>query len=477
MKIETQTRDNHQVGLTVILDPTQMESAKHRAARQISEKKSIPGFRPGKAPYDVVQRSFGESSIVETAVDILLDEIYPKAIEEAGIEPGAPGSLEKIEDLEESPKFIFNVPLAPQVDLKDYRSVRVAYDWKEPQEKDVTQAVEEIRQMYAKTETVDRPIQTGDFILVDIKGDLFEGETPIFERTGYPVFIRSDEKDDEWPYTGFSKELIGADVDETKKLEHKFPKNHSNEQAKGKKVTFEVKIKMVRGTILPELTTEFIKQLGPFETVDSFKESVRANLISRSKAEYDDDYYEKVMDEIKTGATIKYALPTLEHEITHVKEDLESRLAKQGMDLATYLKTKNMEEEKFFSEEIRPTAIKRLERSLLLDEIARVEKIEVSKELLDNTFQQTYYEMAGSQDFQKLMKGKSQPPKQILNALARESANRAYLQQTLERLKDIATGNLPTSDVETTENGTPKRKTGSKKSGAIKKTKESKSEE
>jgi len=76
-----------------------------------------------------------------------------------------------------------------------------------------------------------------------------------------------------------------------------------------------------------------------------------------------------------------------------------------------------------------------------------------------------------------LMKGKSQPPKQILNALARESANRAYLQQTLERLKDIATGNLPTSDVETTENGTPKRKTGSKKSGAIKKTKESKSEE
>ena len=170
MKIETQSRDNHQVGLTVILDPKQMESAKHRAARQISEKKSIPGFRPGKAPYDVVQRSFGESSIVETAVDILLDEIYPKAIEEAGIEPGAPGSLEKIEDLEEAPKFIFNVPLAPQVDLKDYRSVRVAYDWKEPQEKDVTQAVEEIRQMYAKTETVNRPIQAGDFILVDIKG-------------------------------------------------------------------------------------------------------------------------------------------------------------------------------------------------------------------------------------------------------------------------------------------------------------------
>ncbi len=471
MKIETQNRDNHQVALTVILDPNQMESAKHRAARQISEKKSIPGFRPGKAPYDVVQRSFGDNLIVETAVDILLDEIYPKAIEESGIEPGAPGSLEKIEDLENSPKFIFTVPLAPKVDLKNYRSVRVPYEWKEPKEKDVIQAVEEIRQMYAKTETVDRPIQPGDFVLVDIKGDIYEGETPIFERTGYPVFIRSDEKDDEWPYNGFSKELIGANFDESKKLEHKFPKNHVNEQVKGKKVSFEVKIKMVRGTILPELTPEFIKQLGPFDTVDAFKESVKTNLISRSKADYDDDYYAKVMDEIKAGATIEYSPPTLEHEITHVKEDLESRLAKQGMDLAAYLKTKNMEEEKFFSEEVRPTAIKRLERSLLLDEISRVEKIEVSKELLDNTFQKTYYEIAGSQDFQKFMKGKSQPPKQILDALARESANRAYLHQTLERLKEIATGNMPINSVETTkEGGSVKGKTRTKKSVSIKKT-------
>jgi trigger factor len=464
LKIETEARDDHQVALTVILEPSQMESAKHRAARQISEKKSIPGFRPGKAPYEVVQRSVGESQIVETAVDLLLDEIYPKVVEQAKIEPGAPGSLEKIEDLEKSPKFIFIVPLAPQVELGDYTSIRIAYDWHQPDDRDVEKAVEEIRQMYAKTETVDRAIQSGDFVLVDVKSDLVDGEKPIFERKGYPVFIRADEKSDEWPFNGFSKELIGLNIDETKKLEHKYPKNHPTESVKGKKVTLEVIIKMVRGTILPELTDEFVKQVGPFDSVEAFRDSVKTNLISRSKADYDDEYYVKVTDAIKSEAKIKYAPQTLEHEISHVKEEIESRLAKQGMDLATYLKTRNMDEEKFLSEEVKPTAIKRLERSLLLDEISKVEKIEVSKEILDNTFQQTYYEMAGSPDFQKYMKGKSQPPKQMLNAIAMESANRAYLHLTLERLKEIATGLSKSKDVELSAITKQKEKIASNKS-------------
>ncbi len=91
MKIETQPRDDHQVTIIVTLEPQQMEGAKHRAARKISERKSVPGFRPGKAPYEVVLRTFGEGVIVEEAVDLLLDEVYPKALEEAKVEPAAPG--------------------------------------------------------------------------------------------------------------------------------------------------------------------------------------------------------------------------------------------------------------------------------------------------------------------------------------------------------------------------------------------------
>lgn len=455
--------------MIVTLETSQMESAKRRAARKISERRSVPGFRPGKAPYDVVVRTFGEGAITEEAVDLLLDEVYPKALDEAKLEPGASGSLTDMQDLDKEPKFTFTVPLAPKVDLGDYRAVRVPYEWQEPGEAEVDKALEGLRQMYARTETVERPIQAGDFALVDVKGvraKADEGEAPAFERTGMPIFIRTDEKEGEWPFLGFSTELVGVSQGETKSFSHKFPKDHADESLRGQTVKFEVAVKMVRGALLPDLNDEFAKQLGPFETVQALREALKASLASRSKADYDDEFFGKVMEAIKAGAVIRYAPQTLDHEVEHVMEDLKSRLAQQNMDMTAYLKSREMDEEKFKAEEARPAAVKRLERSLLLDEIAKAEKIEVSKEELDQSFQQTFYEMAGSEDFQKYMRGKAQPPKQLLNAVAMESASRAYLRQTLERLKLIASGQAPAAEGEKKAPDKPARKSAAPKKAA-----------
>ena len=100
LKIETQTLEDHQVKLIVEPGAEALESAKQRAARRLSKRAKIPGFRPGKAPYPVIVRHFGESAILEEALELLVDEVYPKAIEEAGISPYGPGSLENVESLE-----------------------------------------------------------------------------------------------------------------------------------------------------------------------------------------------------------------------------------------------------------------------------------------------------------------------------------------------------------------------------------------
>jgi len=467
LKIETQPRDDHQVTLTVELEPEQLEGAKHRAARRISERKSIPGFRPGKAPYEVVVRSFGEGVIVEDAVDILLDEVYPKAIEEAKLEPGAAGSLEKVENLDKKPTFIFTVPLAPSVDLGDYRSVRLPYEWTEPGEEKVDESIEELRQMYAKTETVERPIQKGDFVMIDLKGvkaKAEEGDAPLVDRPGLPIFVRKDEKAEEFPYPGFSNELVGLSANESKSFTHKFKKDAKDESLQGQTVRFDVNVKMVRGSTLPELNDEFAKQAGPFENLQALRDAVKANLATQSKAQYDDEYFVKVMEDIKKGAVIKYPPQVVDHEVEHVMEDLKSRLAGQNLDMAAYLKSREMDEEKFIAEEARPIAVKRLERSLVMDEIAKIEKIEVSQEMLQSSFQQTWGEYQGDADFQKLTRGKSQPPKQVMNAVAMESANRAYVQLTLDRLKDIATGQAPELAAETL----PEEKGKTKKAAARK---------
>ena len=124
LKIETQPREDHQVTLIVEVDPQQMESSRHRAARKISERTKIPGFRPGKVPYDVVLRFIGEERIANEAVDLVLDEVYPEALKQAEVEPSGPGSLEKVESLD-PPKFVLTVPLMPTVDLGNYHSIRL----------------------------------------------------------------------------------------------------------------------------------------------------------------------------------------------------------------------------------------------------------------------------------------------------------------------------------------------------------------
>ncbi len=444
LKIETQPRDDHQVTLIVEVDAQKMEGAKHRAARHISERTKIPGFRPGKVPYDVALRYLGEERIAQEAIDLLLDEVYPQALTEAKVDPSGPGSLEKVESMD-PPKFVLTVPLMPTVDLGHYRSIRLPYDWSEPTEEKVDEAIEELRRMYSKTETVDRPIQTNDFVMIDLKGTkkaASPDESPVIDRPGYPVFIRPDKKADEWPFEGFTDELLGLAVGDKKSFVHKYEKNFKDETLSGNTINFDVNVKIVRGAILPDLNDDFAKMAGPFENLAALRDAVRANLSAQTKADFDDTYFVQLMDKIKEGAKLKYPPQMVEHEIEHVMEDLKMRLSEQGLDMEAYLKTRNMDREKFINDEARPVAIKRLERSLIMEEVAKAEKIEINEETLNAAFQQTWGEFRSSDQFSRAMRGKNNPPKRLLDAVAMESANRAITQETLSRLKAIATGEL-----------------------------------
>jgi trigger factor len=236
--------------------------------------------------------------------------------------------------------------------------------------------------------------------------------------------------------------MIGLRAAESKGLTHRYPRDHTDAELQGKTVEFQASVRMVRGSRLPELDDEFAKAAGPFENLQALRETLKANITSQSKAEYDDQFFTQVLDEIKAGAKISYAPQTLERELKHVMDDIRSRLAQQGLDLPAYLKSRNMDEPQFVEQEARPMAVRRLERGLLIDELARAEKIEIGRDTLNASFQQTWGEIAGSQGFQKQMRGKAQPPKQLMNAVAVESANRAYVQLTLERLKAIASGEV-----------------------------------
>jgi trigger factor len=444
LKIETHPREDHQTTMVVEVDAERLESARRRAARKIAERAKIPGFRPGKAPYDVVRRLYGDAVITEEAVEILVDDIYPQAIKEADIKPSGQGQLENIESMD-PPKFVFTVPLAPTVELGDYRSVRLPYEWTAPGDDKLEDAINDLRRMYSTTEAMERAAQEGDFVLADVVGSkakAAEGEAPLVERNGYAVLVRKEPKDDEWPFPGFSKKLIGVQPGTDTEFSHKFEKDHSDEVLQGQNVKFTVKVKTVRGVNMPELDDEFAKKSGLGQTVEELRARMRENLDAESSGEYDDKYFEELIDRIKTGATIKYAPQALNHEMEHVLEDVERRLKSQGIDnMDAYYKMINTTREQFVEEQARPVAQRRLERGLIMDEMARVEKIEIDEQSLEQEFNNAWATLAMSDpEFSKRTKGGTRPTREMIDAVAMNSANRLLSRRVLEKMKAIATG-------------------------------------
>jgi trigger factor len=434
LNIEKQYQEDHTVKLIVEADQEKMLEYKKKAARKIASRGSIPGFRPGKAPYDVVVRTYGEEAIVEQAVDMFIDQEYSNILKEADVNPGASGVLENIESMD-PPKFVFSVPLAPTVNLGDYHAVRMSYEWEAPGQKEVDAALEDLRQMYASTENVDRAVEVGDYVLVDVKS-----ETAELNRTGFAAFVRSEDRDTEWPYNGFAKELVGLKAGESKTVKHTFPADWEVEELQGKDVEIEATVKTVRSVILPDLNDDLAKMTGAGETLDALLEAVKKDVEARSRSEYDDKFFVELIEKVKEGATIKYHEHTLEHEGEHVLSDLSNRLAQQGMDLDTYFKVRNTTREEFVDAEVKPVAKKRLERGLILDEIVRLEKIEVDDESLNNEFNNTINNLAmQGMDFSKIRGGRK-GQKELSQAIAMESASRVMTRKALEMLKSIAIG-------------------------------------
>jgi trigger factor len=435
LNIEKQFQEDHTVKLVVEVDQEKMAVYKKRAAAKISERGNISGFRPGKAPYHIVERTYGEAAITEQAIDMFIDAEYSNILKEADVNPGASGSLENIESMD-PPKFIFSVPLAPVIDLGDYTSVRLPYEWKAPEQKDVDAALEELRQMYASTETVERAIESGDYVLLDVSS-----ETPELNRTGFATFVRKEERDTEWPYNGFANELIGLKAGESKTVKHSFPKDWEVEDLQGKDVELTATIKTVRGVTLPEVNDEFAKTTGAGETVDALMEAVKKDVETRSQNEYDDKYFVDLIEIVKASATIKYHEHTLEHEGEHVLQDLSQRLAQQGMDLDTYFKMRSTTREQFVETDVKPVAQKRLERGLILDEIVRKEQIQIDDDALNAEYMNAINNLAmQGMDFSKVRGGKK-GQKELSQAIAMDAASRVMTRKALDMLKSIATGN------------------------------------
>lgn len=393
MKIETNFLEDHQAHLKVEFDAEQMIAAKQRAARKIAHQTKIPGFRPGKAPYGIVLRTVGEAAILEEAMEILIDDQYPKIIDESKIKPYGPGQLENVVSFD-PPIFEFKVPLDAEVTLDDYHSIRIPYELPSISDSDVDHVLEDLLKRQAVLEPVERPAQPGDQVFIRLSGtrlDPEEGESStLLTDRPMPVTISFDEsgQTSEWPFPGFSQSLIGLSAGEQKSIIHTFPDDADYVSLRGKSAEFLIIVESVKSRTLPELTDEFAHSVGEYATLAALQEEIHESLVTERKEEYDAGYNDKISDELFKLATWKYPPQMLDHEVELFQDQLENRLAQQNMDMATYLKIRQLDEAGM-KEEIKPLAEQRMKRTLILTEIARQQNIQVNQQELETESMRT----------------------------------------------------------------------------------------
>jgi trigger factor len=382
LKIETQFLEDHQAKLIVEVEADQMEEMKRRAANKLSRRVKIPGFRPGKAPYAVILRTVGDATIVEEALELLVEDIYPKAIKEANIEPYGPGKLEKVPSMEPV-TLEFVVPLDAKVTLGDYHSMRKPYEPKPVTDQDVEAAIKELQERQALVEPVERAAQEGDVVTVRLSGerkDNVDNKVLLSERS-VPVIIRTGDKD-EWLFAGFSKNFIGLLAGAEGTIEHIFPADSEYEELQGVPAEFRYVVENVKSRTLPEVDDEFAKSLGDFETVDALRQNVRTALEAQSKSVYNETYDDEIIAQTIESSQFQYPPQMLENEINQALKDLENRLSQQGLDMEIYLKSQNKDLDKL-KEELKPVAEKRLKRGLVLFELGKTEDIQIKQEELE----------------------------------------------------------------------------------------------
>lgn len=443
MNIEKVIQEDRQAKLTVEYTPGEFEGFKRRAAKKISKNAKIPGFRPGKAPYQVVVNHYGEEAIIQEAIDLLIEADYPKILEQSEIEPSGAGNLETLESLD-PPKFILMVPLEPEIDLGDYREIRKDYALEAFNTAGVDDYIMSLRRNSATIVPANHPAEVGDLVYFNLSGEILnpgeDEDATITDKTPQQVIIPEEDEsaDHEWPYPGFSREMLGVTDGEIKEIQYAYPEDYEEEEFRGKTALFTVEVQSVKALELPELDEDFVQTLGNFESPDDFKEKLEVQLREDHDANYEQDYINDVLGEIIEKASLNYPPQMLEHEQEHVLDDIKARLENQKMDLETYLKLRDMDEKTFTEEEVRPTAQKRLERSLVVDALIEAEGLKLNKDLFNEQINGVMNEIFRSGQAEELQKEMGND--EFSRMISMESVSRTMNIQLKDRLKLIGTG-------------------------------------
>lgn len=363
--------------ITIKIEGKEWEEAMDKAFKKANKKAKIDGFRPGKAPKNVFLKKYGKESLMMDAADECINTAYVKMLEEnKDLEIVAQPEL-NLKSLDENGvEFVFTLTLKPEVKLGKYKGLKVKKESTKATKKEIDETIMNMRERYAESRVKKGKIKEGDTAVIDFEGfkdniafDGGKGENYSL-KIGSHTFI-----------PGFEEALIGLKAGDTKDVELTFPEDYHSEDLKGQAVVFKVTVNEVKETIVPELNKEFYEDLGMegINDEESLRKQVEENIVARKEMDAENKYIDDLLNAAIKNMKVDVPDVMVEEETHRMIHQYEDNLKMQGLTLEQFYQFTNSNEDAL-KDQMKEEALNRVKSRLLLEAVAKEEKIEVSDE-------------------------------------------------------------------------------------------------
>ena len=382
MSVQVENLEKNTAKLTIEVPAEKFEEAVQHSYNKNKGKFNIPGFRKGKAPFNMIKKMYGVGVFYEDAVDEVIDASYPDAAKESGLEIVSRPSI-SIEEIEEGKAFVYTAVVAvkPEVTLGEYKGVEVQKTKSEVTEEDIETEIKRAREKNSRLITVeDRGIEDGDQVTIDFDGSVDGKRFDGGKAEDYPLTIGSHTFID-----NFEEQLIGKTTGEECEVNVTFPAEYHVEELKNKPAVFKVKVKEIQRKELPEANDDFASEVSDFDTMEEYKkdltEKLQAEKIEAAKTADEDKVVAKVIE----NATMEIPDQMVEEQVNGMVNDYARRLESQGISFKQYVEITGMTAEKI-GEQMKPQAIKRIQTRLVLEAVVKAENIQADDAAVEEQF-------------------------------------------------------------------------------------------
>jgi len=376
MSLQVEKLEKNMAKLTVEVSAEDLEKAIEKAYQKQKKKISIPGFRKGKVPRQIVEKMYGREVFYEDAANDLIPDAYDKALEECEEDIVSSPRIE-VTQIEAGKPFVFTatVALKPEVKLGEYKGVKIEMIDREVTEEDVMAEINRERENNARNISVeDRPVKDGDMTVIDFEGFVddvaFEGG----KGENYPLTIGSGAF-----IPGFEEQLVGAEIGKEVEVKVTFPEDYQAENLQGKEAVFKCTVKEIKEKELPELDDEFASEISEFDTLEEYKEDVKKNLAEKKEKDAKTARENEAVDVAVKASEMEIPDAMLETQQRQMVDEFAQRITMQGLSMEQYMQFTGANYQQLI-DQVKPQAEERIKSRLVLEAIAKAENIVASEE-------------------------------------------------------------------------------------------------